>query len=245
MAKTLDDLQTLLTGHGYACEQMLDVILATRLETKTYKNPAGENTLEILLTFDKLNDCVAVEVLRAFDLKAAKHREATLACLMAASFRTPLLRPSLDPADGEIRLRVDCQCGDQGASDRHVLTALELLRSFVEAWHPQVDSAMHKGKFDPNKVAHINLSRIGLSQTNLSQTNASQTNASQVDAHPTSTPDVAEQDAEADAPHGPSIGSLMRAAAISAKPGGHANRLKALAEFRRWLDQRGGDCERN
>jgi len=223
MAKTLDDLQTLLTGHGYACEQMLDVILATRLETKTYKNPAGENTLEILLTFDKLNDCVAVEVLRAFDLKAAKHREATLACLMAASFRTPLLRPSLDPADGEIRLRVDCQCGDQGASDRHVLTALELLRSFVEAWHPQVDSAMQKGKFDPNKVAHINLSRIG----------------------PTSTPDVVEQDAEADEPHGPSIGSLMRAAAISAKPGGHANRLKALAEFHQWLDQRGGDGERN
>lgn len=240
MAKTLDDLQTLLTGHGYTCEQMLDVILATRLETKTYKNPAGENTLEILLTFDKLNDCVAVEVLRAFDLKAAKHREATLACLMAASFRTPLLRPSLDPADGEIRLRVDCQCGDQGASDRHVLTALELLRSFVEAWHPQVDSAMQKGKFDPNKVAHINLSRIGLSQTN-----PSETNAPQVDAHPTSTPDVVEQDAEADEPHGPSIGSLMRAAAISAKPGGHANRLNALAEFHQWLDQRGGDGERN
>jgi hypothetical protein len=228
MAKTLDDLQTLLTGHGYACEQMLDVILATRLETKTYKNPAGENTLEILLTFDKPNDCVAVEVLRAFDLKAAKHREATLACLMAASFRTPLLRPSLDPADGEIRLRVDCQCGDQGASDRHVLTALELLRSFVEAWHPQVDAAMHKGKFDPNKVAHINLSRIT--------------------GHPTSAPDAAAADApapDAGDPSGPSIGSLMQAAAISAKPGGHANRLKALAEFRRWLDQRGGDCERN
>ena len=232
MAKTLDDLQTLLTGHGYACEQMLDVILATRLETKTYKNPAGENTLEILLTFDKLNDCVAVEVLRAFDLKAAKHREATLACLMAASFRTPLLRPSLDPADGEIRLRVDCQCGDQGASDRHVLTALELLRSFVEAWHPQVDSAMQKGKFDPNKVAHINLSRINLSWIGQSS----------------SAPDVAPPDAPAPdpgEPSGPSIGSLMRAAAISAKPGGHANRLNALAEFHQWLDQRGGDGERN
>lgn len=232
MAKTLDDLQTLLTGHGYACEQMLDVILATRLETKTYKNPAGENTLEILLTFDKLNDCVAVEVLRAFDLKAAKHREATLACLMAASFRTPLLRPSLDPADGEIRLRVDCQCGDQGASDRHVLTAIELLRSFVEAWHPQVDSAMQKGKFDPNKVAHINLSRINLSWI----------------GHSSSAPDVAPPDApapDAGEPSGPSIGSLMRAAAISAKPGGHANRLNALAEFHQWLDQRGGDGERN
>lgn len=232
MAKTLDDLQTLLTGHGYTCEQMLDVILATRLETKTYKNPAGENTLEILLTFDKLNDCVAVEVLRAFDLKAAKHREATLACLMAASFRTPLLRPSLDPADGEIRLRVDCQCGDQGASDRHVLTAIELLRSFVEAWHPQVDSAMQKGKFDPNKVAHINLSRINLSWI----------------GHSSSAPDVAPPDApapDAGEPSGPSIGSLMRAAAISAKPGGHANRLNALAEFHQWLDQRGGDGERN
>jgi len=123
---------------------------------------------------------------------------------------------------------VDCQCGDQGASDRHVLTALELLRSFVEAWHPQVDAAMQKGKFDPNKVAHINLSRIT--------------------GHRTSAPDAAAADApapDAGDPSGPSIGSLMRAAAISAKPGGHANRLKALADFRRWLDQRGGDCERN
>ena len=234
MAKTIDDLQTLLTGHGYTCEQMLDVVLATRLETKTYKNPSGENTLEILLTFDRPNDCVAVEVLRAFDLKAAKHREATLACLMAAAFRTPLLRPSLDPADGEIRLRVDCQCGDQGASDRHVLTALELLRSFVEAWHPQVDAAMQKGKFDPNKVACINLSRIGSSQTS-----GPSPSAPDDAAQGASAPDAGETS-------GPSIGSLMRAAAISAKPGGHANRLKVLAEFRRWLDQQGGgDCERN
>jgi hypothetical protein len=229
MAKTLDDLQNLLTGHGYTCEPMLGLILATRVETKTYKNPSGENTLDILLTLDKPNDCVVVEVLRAFDLKATKHREATLACLMAASFRTPLLRPSLDPADGEIRLRIDCPCGDDGARDRDVLTALALLPSFVEAWYPQVAAAMQKGKFDANKVAHINLSRIT--------------------GHPTPAPDATAPDApaaDAGEPSGPSIGSLMRAAAISAKPGGHANRLKVLAEFRRWLDQQGGgDCERN
>jgi len=212
MAKTLDDLQNLLTGHGYTCEPMLDLILATRVETKTYKNPSGENTLEITLTLDKANNCVVVEVLRAFDLKAAKHREATLACLMTASFRTPLLRPSLDPADGEIRLRIDCPCGDDGARDQDVLTALALLPSFVEAWYPQVAAAMQKGKFDANEVAHINLSRIN-------------------DSSP-ATP--------AAQPSSPSLGSLMRAAALSTKPGGHPSRLAALAEFRRWLDQLGG-----
>ena len=229
MPKTIDDLHALLTGHGYICERPLDMIVATTITTQVYKSPAGEKALEILLTFDNANACVAIEILHAFDLKKAAHREATLACLMAASFRTPLLRPSLDPADGEIRMRIDCPCGADGARDRDVLTALALLPSFVEAWYPQVAAAMQKGKFDANKVAHINLSRIT--------------------GHPTPAPDATAPDApaaDAGEPNGPSIGSLMRAAAISAKPGGHANRLKVLAQFRRWLEQQGGgDCERN
>jgi hypothetical protein len=39
MAKTLDELQALLAGHGSACQQMLDAVLAKRLETPTSKTP--------------------------------------------------------------------------------------------------------------------------------------------------------------------------------------------------------------
>ncbi|NCY03693.1 MAG: hypothetical protein EBX36_12505, partial [Planctomycetia bacterium] len=117
MQKTIDDLQTLLTGNGYHCKRLLDVIVATKVATTNYKNAAGEKNLEILLGFDTAADCVAVEIQHAFDLGKAAHREATLACLMAASARTPLLRPALDLADGEIRLRVDCTCGSDGARD--------------------------------------------------------------------------------------------------------------------------------
>ena len=207
MAKTLDDLQTLLTRQGYACELLLDAIVATRVKTKTYQNPAGENALEVYLTFDRPNRCVAVESLHAFDLRAAAHKEAALACLLAASGRTPLLRPALEP-EGDIKIRIDCPCDDDGAKDERVLEALAVLTGFVEAWHPQVAAAMKTGKFNADDVAHINLSRIPLHQ-----------------------PD---QPA-----NGPSIGAVMRAAAISTKPGALPNRLAVLAEFRKWLDQQG------
>jgi len=207
MAKTLDDLQNLLTRQGYACELLLDTIVATRVQTKTYKNPSGEHALEIYVTFDRPNRCVAVESLHAFDLRAADHKEAALACLLAASGRTPLLRPALEP-EGDIKIRIDCPCDDDGARDERVLEALAVLTGFVEAWHPQVAAAMKTGKFNADDVAHINLSRIPLHQ-----------------------PD---QPA-----NGPSIGAVIRAAAISTKPGALPNRLAVLAEFRKWLDQQG------
>jgi hypothetical protein len=90
MAKTIEDLQNLLTAHGYACERMLDVIVATTVATKTYENSAGENAIEIHLSIDRPDDCVAVEILQAFDLRKTEHREATRACLMTASGRRAL-----------------------------------------------------------------------------------------------------------------------------------------------------------
>lgn len=227
MAKTLDDLQNLLTRQGYACELLLDTIVATRVATKTYKNPSGENALEIYVTFDKPNRCVAVESLHAFDLRAADHREATLACLLTANGRTPLVRPALEP-EGDIRIRVDCPCDDDGACDERVLEALAVLTGFVEAWHPQVTKAMKTGKFNPGDVAHLNLSRIPHHQPDESTqpADSSQGDKSQEPGEPAG---------------GPSIGSVMRAAAISMKPGGHVNRLRVLKDFRRWLDEQRGD----
>lgn len=223
MAKTIDDLQNLLTAHGYACQRMLDVIVATTVATKTYKNPAGENALEIYVTFDRPNDCVAIEIFKAFDLRGTEHAEAVLRCLMTASARTPLLRPTLEP-EGDIRIRVDCPCDADGARDLDVLRALALLPSFADAWYPQVVSAMQKGKFEPHKVAHINLSRM-------------------IDKAPAPQPPSQATDAEGDRGAAqadpPELKSLFQAANLSTKPGAHANRLRALFHFHRWLDGRG------
>jgi hypothetical protein len=229
MAKTLDDLQNLLTRQGYTCELLLDTIVATRVQTKTYKNPAGEHALEIYVTFDKPNRCVAVESLHAFDLRATNHREAALACLLTANGRTPLVRPALEP-EGDIRIRVDCPCDDDGARDERVLEALAVLTGFVEAWHPQVTKAMKTGKFNAGDVAHLNLSRIPLQQPAA----PSQGDQPEEPGKPTQPDEPA---------GGPSIGSVMRAAAISTKPGGHPARLTVLKAFRDWLDEQRGRNE--
>lgn len=160
MPKTLDDIQSLLTRSGYTCERMVDVIVATTVKTKVYKNPAGENALEIMVTFDHANHCVAVEVLQAFALSEADHKEAALACLMTAAGRTPLLRPTLEP-EGTVGLRIDCTCGRNGARESDVLQALALLESWVEVWFPQVSTAMTHGRFNAHEVPHLNLLRMG------------------------------------------------------------------------------------
>lgn len=160
MPKTLDDIQSLLTRCGYTCERMVDVIVATTVPTKVYKNPSGENALQIMLTFDHANHCVAVEVLRAFELREAAHKEAALTCLMTAAGRTPLLRPTLEP-EGTVGLRIDCTCGRNGAREGDVLQALALLESWVEVWFPQVTTAMEYGKFNAHEVPHLNLLRMG------------------------------------------------------------------------------------
>jgi hypothetical protein len=227
MAKTLDDLQTLLTAHGFACEQMLDSILATKLPTENYKNPAGENSLEVYISFDRLNQCVAVETLKAFDLEKAEYREAMLRCLMTATARTPLLRPGLEP-EGDIRLRVDCPCDSHGAHDGDVLKALLLLHSFADAWFTQITAAMHKGKFDATAVAHLNLARIA---THLNE----QKPSAEPDQNTKPSPAPTEPES------GPSITKVIRAAHLSSRPGATPSRLKALWEFRRWLDERGGN----
>jgi hypothetical protein len=239
MPKTIDDLHALLTGHGYICERPLDMIVATTITTQVYKSPAGEKALEILLTFDNANACVAIEILHAFDLKKAAHREATLACLMTASARTPLLRPTLEP-EGDIRLRIDCTCGSEGARDEDVLRALLLLPCFADAWHEQITMAMEKGKFDANKVAYINLSQTrGLGSEPGSSLGSSLGSDRGRDPESQQPPAATEPTGSAHPPEaegGANAADLLRAAAISQKPGGHVNRLQVLEAFRRWLD---------
>ena len=207
------------------------MIVATTVTTKTYKNASGQKELEILLTFDNANDCVAIEILHAFDLKKAAHREATLACLMTASARTPLLRPTLEP-EGDIRLRIDCTCGSEGARDEDVLRALLLLPCFADAWHEQITMAMEKGKFDANKVAYINLSQTRGLRSSL----GSDLNGDVESQQPPAATEPAGLAHPPEAEGGVDAADLMRAAAISQKPGGHVNRLRVLDAFRRWRD---------
>jgi hypothetical protein len=245
MPKTLDDLQNLLTAHGYACKRLVDVIVATTVPTKIYRNPAGEKALEIYLTIDRPNDCVAVEVMRAFELRETAHKEAVLACLMTATGRTPLLRPALEP-EGTVRLRIDCTCGRNGARDGDVLRAVALLPSFVDAWYPQVSSALQLGQFDANEVAHLNLMRMGRSCSARPKRRAG--NGGDAAAKQASGPAGKAKPEEAhgkeikpkgDDDRGLGIGSVMRAAAISEKPGAHPNRLQVLLDFFRKLGEQG------
>ena len=152
MLKTIDHVEGLLTNHGYTTTRMLDLIVATTVPTKTYTNTAGEKAIELVITFDKSSDCLVVAALRAFDLRKTVHKEATLACLLAATARAPFLCPSLDPVDGEIRLRIDCPCGTRGARDGDLLKAVTVLPWFADIVSPQILAAMEKGSFDPNQV---------------------------------------------------------------------------------------------
>lgn len=220
MAKTLDDLQKLLSRHGFPCERMVDAIVATTVETTVYKNPEGANSLQILLTIDRLNNSVAVEVLRAFDLGDSAHKEAALVCLLTATGRTALLQSSLEP-EGSVRLRIDCSLGKNGARAGEVLAAVTLLQLFVDAWYPQMTAAMAMGKFEANQVPQLKLPRA-ITRTKPASSTARRSN---------------NRNAE--------VNDVVRAAAIAMKPGGHPNRLKVLKAFQDWLQEQAGNKGRD
>jgi hypothetical protein len=115
MTKTLDDLEKLLTARGYPCKRILDVCVLTQLPTKAYTSlRTGTKSIEVQLAFDDRNHCLTMDTPWAFDSRQAVHKEAMLACLLAASGKSPLVKTQLDPEEGEVRLRVDCRLGADG-----------------------------------------------------------------------------------------------------------------------------------
>ena len=149
MAKTLEELQAILTAQGYECRKISDICLRTKIATKAYTNAEGHKSIAVLLAFDHANECLTIDTPWAFDSKQAAHKEAMLACLLSASAKSPLVKTQLDPADGEVRLRVDCCCGSEGVPSDNVLKMLSLIPEFADRWYPHIRNAMEKGTFDP------------------------------------------------------------------------------------------------
>lgn len=151
MPKTIAQLESLLTGRGYACSPVLDMLVVS-VKTGSYRNPAGEPSAQIFCSFD--NDCLVVEIPFAFNAKKAVHKDVLYECLLVAAANTPLLKTQVDPRDGEVRLRVDCPCGEDGVREDDVMRAVQLLPTFADRWFDQVVRAMDDGAFavPPNPV---------------------------------------------------------------------------------------------
>ena len=149
MVKTLDELAAILDAKGYSCRRILNTFLKTELPTTAYTNQRGRRSIDVQLSFNEEHGCLTIDTPWAFDTRQAAHKEAMLACLLSASGRSPLVKTQLDPADGEVRLRVDCRCGAEGIGEDDVLRMLSLIPEFADRWYPHIKSAMDKGSFDP------------------------------------------------------------------------------------------------
>ena len=148
MTKTLDDLEKLLTARGYPCKRILDVCVLTQLPTKAYTSlRTGTKSIEVQLAFDDRNHCLTMDTPWAFDSRQAVHKEAMLACLLAASGKSPLVKTQLDPEEGEVRLRVDCRLGADGVDGDDLIAMLGLIPAFADRWYPHIKDAMEKGLF--------------------------------------------------------------------------------------------------
>lgn len=148
MARTLDDLQQLLTARGYPCRKVFDAFVVTTCPTRDYTNPAGTRSIEVHLGFDEKHGCLTLHAPWAFDSRQAAHKEAMLACLLTAAGGSPMVKTQLDPEDGEVRLRIDCRLGDDGVAGDDVLQMLGLIPAFADRWYPHIKDAMDKGEFD-------------------------------------------------------------------------------------------------
>jgi hypothetical protein len=228
MAKTIDELQSLLTGRGYACQRDSETMLRTQVATKTYRNPEGTNALQILMFFDEPNDCVAVEIVHMFDLRDAEYPDVILVCLLVAILFAPRVRPVFDPRIGEIGVRIDSPFGEEGVRDEDILQSLVLLSVFADGCYPEVNAAMRKGAFDHNEVPRITIAGLAAKRADPYETKpvadaTGSMSPAPTNANPTNT--------NGDSP--------SQAEGTSKMLGGHPNRLQTLLNFQAWLAQQG------
>jgi hypothetical protein len=148
MKPKLEDLERLLTGRGFECCRLGEAMLTASIPTRSYTNLQGKQRMDIWIRMDEEHNCLVMESQWAFDTKQTVHKEAMLACLMGAAFRTPLIRTQHDPRDGEVRLRIDSLVGDGGISTDSMIRMIEAIPAFADAWYPQIKNAMVKGSFD-------------------------------------------------------------------------------------------------
>jgi hypothetical protein len=148
MAKTIEDVEQLLAERGYACRRMSGQCVQTQLPTEAYVNREGRKAIDVQILIDEQHGCLTMDTPWAFDSHKAEHKEAMLTCLLTASGQSPMVKTQLDPADGEVRLRVDCRLGTAGVDGDDVFTLLSLIPAFADRWYPHIKSAMEKGTFD-------------------------------------------------------------------------------------------------
>jgi hypothetical protein len=228
MAKTIDELQSLLTGRDYACQRNSEMMLRTQVATKTYRNPEGTKALQILMFFDEPNDCVAVEIVNMFDLRDTEYPDVILTCLLVAILFAPRVRPVFDPRIGEIGVRIDSPFDEDGVRDEDILQSLVLLSVFADGCYSEVNAAMRKGTFDHNEVPRITIASLMARRAE-----GDETKPVADAAGPMST------DPMRPIPTNPSGNSPSRAEGTSKMLGGHPNRLRTLLDFQAWLAQQG------
>jgi len=152
MAFTLDEVEKVVRGRGIECHRLgRGPQLATLIPTKAYKDAKGEHRIAVFIWMDETNSCLVMNAPWAFDSRDSRHKEALLACLLGASCRSAFVRPQVDPADGEVRLRIDSALGKEGLPPETVVRMLEAITAFADAWYPQIKSAMEKGSYDLEK----------------------------------------------------------------------------------------------
>ncbi|NBW95756.1 MAG: hypothetical protein EBR28_03255 [Planctomycetia bacterium] len=61
MAKTLEDLQKILSDKGYPCRRILDLCVMAELPTQTCTNAKGAKTIEVQITFDEKKGCLTMD----------------------------------------------------------------------------------------------------------------------------------------------------------------------------------------
>lgn len=151
MPKTIEEVQEKLKSHGYTCTRVKDSLLVVPMPMKRYRSPSGTKTAEFFLRFQSAskagkNKCLTVEMPWAFDAKKAVSKDVFYECLLQAAAATPLLKSQLNPADGEVRFRIDCSCGRRGLRQEDLFRAITTLATFADDWYSRIINVMNLGE---------------------------------------------------------------------------------------------------
>lgn len=150
MAMNIDSLErTLKKAYGSKLKCTVDrdaeVIEMFWSGFEKYRNPEGEDSMQLLVLLSGQGEYLEVRAQRLYDASDCQHTGELCRTLLGTSLRTALVQFSLDEADGEVRATAEMVLMDGACTPKQLEATIEIMKSVIDKFHPHIEQAMQSG----------------------------------------------------------------------------------------------------
>lgn len=147
MATTFEELKGLLNELGLTYHPLDDDSLLLLFETETYRNPAGENMMAIVVQLTEEGRYLSIFAPDAFKI-GSEHLDECLRFFNTVQWYTKLMRVAVDPENGEARPGIEMPIEDARLTAAQLGRCIEGVGYFLETFHTPITQLVETGTMD-------------------------------------------------------------------------------------------------